>query len=473
MKLFRITVITLVVCLVSVLLPGCASESDSTAPENQTIAVQRGNLTVDITAIGNLALSRTEDLAFEIAGTVEEVLVEEGDTVSEGQMLAKLDTSEWEDELESLENQVAAEERDLLQVENNLAQAERNLDQAQYNLDDAEGDLQFTEARYSVDMVSKSTLDLAEQKVVLAEMAVSIAETGVEVAEKNFEAAEQSLEDAREELNEARETSPAITAPFDGFITTVNVEGGDEVMKGTVAVTLAEPNKFEADIMVGEMDILQVKLGGEAWAQIDAMQGLSLPAKVTHVSPTATIQQGVVNYMVKVEVQSLESMMKERQQAMHEAMPEISSGELPERLKQSIEEGLITQEQAEEMMKQRQQEQEGQQGMPTMLPEDFQLREGLTVTVSIIVDERNDVLLVPNGAIIRQGGQTYVQVVPPDGIIEERIITTGISNWQYTEVTDGLNEGEQVIVPQGTTTTPTASQGGRPGMMLPGMGGLH
>ena len=100
-----------------------------------------------------------------------------------------------------------------------------------------------------------------------------------------------------------------------------------------------------------------------------------------------------------------------------------------------------------------------------MMPEDFQLREGLTVTVSILVDEKTDVLLVPNSAITRREAQSYVQVVPADGAPEERAIQTGISDWQYTEVTSGLSEGEQVVVPQGTTTTTTTQQGQRGGPM--------
>jgi len=176
-----------------------------------------------------------------------------------------------------------------------------------------------------------------------------------------------------------------------------------------------------------------------------------------------------VNYKVKVEVESLEIFLQEQQEQMQQSMPDISSGELPERLQQAIEEGSITQEEAEEMMEQMQQ---AQQGQVPVIPDDFQLREGLTVTVSIIVDEREDVLLVPNSAIIGSGWQTYVQVMSPDGVIEERTITTGISDWQYTEVIDGLSEGEQVVVPQGTTTTTTqAGQGPRGGMMIPGMGG--
>jgi len=109
-----------------------------------------------------------------------------------------------------------------------------------------------------------------------------------------------------------------------------------------------------------------------------------------------------------------------------------------------------------------------------MIPEDFQLREGLTLTVSIIVEERSDVLLVPNAAITSQGGKIYVQVVSADGVTEERSIKIGISDWQFTEVIDGLSEGEQVVVPgAGTATTPTTPQQGGRMPFLPGGGRPH
>ena len=436
-KVFKIT-LTLVLCGVGAfLLISAFKPASAPVSENQVVAVQRGDLTVDITASGNLALSLKEDLAFDIPGrveeiTVEEILVEEGESVEEGQLLAKLDTSEWNDVLTALE-------RDLLQ-------AEISLESAEYALDKAEEE---TTTSIVGDVVIKESADDWE----------------IDIKEMQVELAQAQLEDAKKALEEALEKSPEIIAPFDGFITKVNVEGGDEVLTGTVAVELADPNKFEADILVSEMDILQVKLGGEAWVQVDALQGMSLPAEVTHISPTATIQSGVVNYKVKVAIQSLEAIRQEQR----EARQELSSGELPERLRQAIEEGEITQEEAEELMRQIQQRQVEQQGqVPTMLPENFQLREGLTVTVSIIVAQKSDVLLVPNGAITSQGGQTYVQVLSPDGTIEERSITTGISDWQYTEVTDGLSEGEKVVVLQGTTTpsAPRAPRGPMP--FIPG-----
>jgi len=409
-------------------------------------------------------------------------------------VLAKLDTEEWEDELSTLEDQVTAKERDLLQAKINLQTAEQNLKNsrdnkaakelallnAQINLRDAEHSLGETQDIYTWPEIetakkdvenaeaflqyvldrglpaetrqyAQARLDAAEaildakvnsydtEEVAIAKMQVESAEMALAQAEEDLDEvakdvalkelqltlsqgrlvdAQKALIDAQEGLDDANSKSPLIVAPFAGFITMVNVEGGDEVLTGTVAVQLADPNKFEADILVSEMDILQVKENGEAWVQVDALPGMSLPATVTHVSPTATIQSGVVNYGVTVEVEPLE------------AAAQVS----------------------------------------TMFPEDFQLREGLTVTVSILVDERTDVLLVPNGAVTQKGAQSYVQIVTVSGKTEQRAIQTGISDWQYTEVTSGLSEGEQVLVPQGTAPTTTQKE---PSGMLPGLRKVH
>ena len=380
MRVLNVVLITLALCSISIVSLSCTSKSESAA-QNQVVSVQRGNLAVDITASGNLAFSHEEDLAFEMAGYVAEIIVQEGDSVKQGQVLATLDTSQWETNMMSLQSGVL--------------QAQINLDNAEITLEEAEG-------------LTTSSITGDSVRVITDPYEIKILKLQVELAKLKLAAAQKALDDA---LN----TSPEVTASFDGFIAKVNVSGGDEVYKGRVAVQLADPNKFEADILVSEMDIFQVKVGGAATMQADAFPTLSLPAKVTHISPTATIQSGVVNYKVKVEVQPLEAVTQEGQTSL------------------------------------------GGQG-PTMIPEDFQLREGLTVTVNIHVEQKTDVLLVPNGAVTTKVGKTYVQVMSPEGVIEEREITTGISNWQYTEVTEGLDEGEKVVVSQGTTTTSSTTQ---------------
>jgi len=469
-KLITVMLITAMTCGLAVPMSGCAFRSkESTEVENQVVTVERGDITIDIPAAGNLSYSLKKDLAFDMAGTVEEVLVKVGDSVEEGQVLAKLDASEWEEQLSS-------KELDLIQAEINLKQAEIALDKAEnpYTEDeiekakqavkDAKEQLNWdedlladaiqqgygssSEKVHQLQMqVDTDERNLDDAKDKLYEMLYVRDQDDIEIKGMQVQIAEGRLESAQKAIDEAT-ASPEITAPFDGFITQINIEGGDEVTKGTVAMQIADPTRFEAELLVSETNIFKVKLGGEAQVQLDVMPALSLPASVTYISPTATIQSGVVNYEVTVELESLETIRQQQQQ-------------------QATEEGRTTQGQTEERMGQWQQRAgvEPEQ-TPAIIPEDFQLKEGLTITVSIVVEEKNDVLLVPNRAITYQGIEAYVQVVSPDGTIEPRLIQTGISDSQNTEVTSGLSEGEQVVIPQTTTTTPTTSEQTGPSFMM-------
>jgi len=471
MKLLKIILITLILGGLIVPSISCGSKSNTGAmPENKVVTVQRGNLIIDITASGNLALSRKEDLAFQISGTtqepltVEEVLVEEGDSVREGQVIARLDTTYLEQALKTAERAVKTAEVDLESATDSYRKLTYPYDYRTFTFDvpaaiafngDAQRELseaievmrelglsreQYDWKQYwdVLNNLEKARDDLVKVRENLTRgYGQDVFETGIlpmkdfwtlRAAQLAVDKAQVALDKANDDLDIAKDRleKAVITAPFDGFITKVNVKGGDEVKRGTVAVTLADPTKFEAEVMVSEMDIFQVKLGQTAMVQVDAMPAINLPAKVTHISPTATIEAGVVNYKVKVEIESLKAIIQERQEAR------------------------------------RQQGQGRQQGqVPAIPPEDLQLREGLTVTVSILVKQKNNILLVANAAIARQGTETYVQVLK-DGTTEPRLIKTGISNWQYTEVTDGLSEGEKVLIPQVASSTPTTQQPRRP-----------
>ncbi len=522
-----ITLTFLLLSLVALSFSGCVTKTGA-APQYETATVQRGDLAVDVTAVGNLALSHKEELAFEMAGDVAEVLVEEGDTVEKGQLLAKLDTSAWEDQLAALENSVTTAERNLtakeralparegdaIQAEINRKNAEiavqeitttysvSDFEVAQAEVDDAETNLYETRlklSQYAVgspgyviwngaliqaqlrldtaknnlrSMLSGSDSDelaIKKLQLVIAEGKLAQAQDAVEDARIAIEDARKSLEDVQKALDKARKTSPEVVAPFAGLVTLVNVQGGDEVKKGTIAVVLADPTKFEADVMIGEVDILQVKSGGYATASLDALSGVSLPAKVTHIAPSGTIQQGVVNYKVKVELESPQ-LVAQQPPATGQSIP---ADNLTSRSRQGLAGGNFTREQIDQMRQQRQQAMMGgsatgqQQQLPATLPQGFQLREGLTVTVSIRVDERNGVLLVPNQTITRRSQETYVQVLK-DGVLEQRAVKTGISNWQYTEVTTGLGEGEQVAIIKTTATTATTSSSRGGLSLMPG-----
>jgi len=491
MRILKLVLIALILCII-VIPPISCSEKTETIPGSQLVTVQRGDLTVDITASGNLDYSDYKDLAFQISGastqqplTVAEVNVQAGDSVAEGQVLVKADTVYLEQAITTAERAAKTSEIALEKAKDSwrsitypytvrtftidvpaaisfTSDAQRKLDEAveimqkvvlqheqadwgQYgvvlgNIEQALDNL--TQAKANLKRWSGPDVFGTPEGTQLNSDNTSVSYTQgivpmasywtLRSAQQSMDAAQVALDTANDNLNQARDNlkKSVIVAPFAGFVTIVNVKGGDTVQRGVVAVRLVDPNKFEAAVMVSEMDIFQVKVGGDATVQIDAMPAVVLPAKVTFISPTATITSGVVNYQVKVEVQPLETVMR------------------------------------------------GQQGqMPTMLPEGFQLREGLTATVNIIVQQKTNVLLVPNGAITSQGEKTYVQVMSAGGVAEKREITTGISNWQYTEVTKGLGEGERVVVPEGTTTTTSTTsttqqqRGPSGGMMIPGVGG--
>ncbi len=416
MRVLKIMLLVFVVCLVGAVSLSCKAKV-AQVPENQTATVQRGDLTIDITGTGNLVFSHKEDIAFEMAGTVEEVSVKVGDTVETGEVLAKLDTSQWEDQLTTLQNQLTAAQRQVVAKQ-------RALLQTQINLKNAETAVQKAEMFTTTDPT-----DLAIKRLQL-----QIAQGGLEDAQTAIDDANEAVVKAQKALDEAKALKPTITAPFTGLITMVNVSGGSEVKKGTVAVTLADPTKFEAQVLVSQTDIFQVKIGGDASVQVDAMPTLSLPAKVTYISPTATIQQGVVNYKVTVELQSLQPVL--RSQSGQSQRPQLGASS---------------------------------QTLPA-LTQATQLKEGLSVTISIIIAQRSNVLLVSNRAISRSGKETLVKVLE-NGVAQSRSIKTGLSNGQYSEVTEGLSEGEKVVIPQTTTSTSTTSTQGGGIPFIPGMGG--
>jgi len=433
---------------------GCSEDDDGqTGDETSNYTVARGDLVVDVSASGNLAFSTEEELAFEMAGTVQDIFVSEGESVTEGMVVATLDTTDWEKQLRSYTL--------------SLLSAKISLRQAESALEDAK-----TSARTSItgDVVVQDCCD----------------DDQIELNEMQVEQAVLRLEDAQTSLDEHLALSPQVVAPFDGFVTQVNVDGGDEVMKGTVAMTVTDPNQFEVDILVSENDIAQIAAGMRAEVTVDVLS-ITLPAEVTYIAPTATISSGVVNYQVTIEVATLEEYAAELQeqmssvrQQMETSREETASGEMPEQLRQAIEAGDITEEEAAALMERMQSGAGSQVGTGTIqtpsaasILEDIALRDGLSVTVTLIVADKTDVLLVPNAAISTVGGRAFVTVIAADGAGEQRQVTAGVSNWQFTEITDGLAEGEIIEVNGAVIDTSSFTQGGRPGgvVMVPGMGG--
>ncbi len=394
-----------------------------------------------------------------------------------------LSTTTWEDYMLTLQE---AEER--------LTAAQTNYDNILSGYDAAEiaiKKIQVQIAKNNLD-AAKKAVDAAKQAVEDASNDVTLKQMSLQLSQSSLEDAQKALEEEQQNLLEAQEMtqemSPEIKAPFSGFIIKINVAVGDEIKNGAVVVTIVDPSKFEADILVSEMDISQVNIGSVATVTPDAMSELTYSARVTHIAPTATIQSGVVNYNVTVELDDTEPM---NQSQTTTGLPQTGGFTPSDNI--TLPEGFTPPEgfqrpenftppegtEFPDMSGEGFTPPEGvelpdvssssvQSQNPSVASVNFELREGLTVTVSIIMASRTNVLIVPNGAVITEGSKSYVEVVSVSGTTEKREVKTGISDWQYTEITEGLSEGEQVIVSQTTSSSTSSSERPDSGMFFMG-----
>ena len=164
------------------------------------------------------------------------------------------------------------------------------------------------------------------------------------------------------------------------------------------------PIQFEANVLVTERDVTSVVIGGDANVSFDALPGLTFPAKITLIAPLATIQQGVVNYKVTVELTSTKPVTAAGSSAA--STPPIN------------------------------------------------LKDGFAAVVNIPVQKKDNILIVPSSAISHQG-QNYVVQVETGTTVETRIVKIGITDFQNTEIIEGLNQGDKVVLPVIPTAAPT------------------
>jgi len=425
-KIHKASAAVMLLMVSCVILAGCASKAESAA-ETQTAKVQRGNININIAAGGNLQTSNEANLTFYSSGTVQEVMVKIGDTVEEGAALAMLDTAP---------------------LESSLAQAQISVKSAQLNLE---------RAREPQSNSSGTQLLTAPDPL------------DIEIKELQLKNAKDNLSEAEKKLRNA-----TITAPFAGLVTEVNVVPGDQVSETTVAVRIIDPASFESEVLVNEMEIYQLNIGTPATVKVAAVPTITFPAKVVLISETPTIQSNVVNYKVTVKMDPLETAAG-NQEPIAAGTAVVNTAQLPG---PSGEEAQAASGQTAAAIGQRQQQWRQQMQAPAALPRGIRLKEGLTVTINIGVENRTSVLLVPNKAITSRGGKYYAQVVSSSGVTEERAIQLGVSDGQNTEVISGLSEGDQVAIAGSTATQPSTSttqqqrqQGGQ--ILIPGAGGVR
>ncbi len=373
------------ICLLSSFFTSCAGGGNDT----QAVAdVIRGDLIVSVDASGNLEMPHKANLSFGTTGVVEEIRVDEGEEVSEGKILARLDAPSLEANVRMRQAEYEMAELALMEtifphytyryssdqpgVWLALQEAQDNLEQAQTLLSEGKNE----EAQALLDMV-KENLDEAERKSQSRVWALPLS---VKLAELQLDQAEAALDVAKADLGKA-----TITALFDGVVADITINEGQQLSTMTYAdpaIILIDPSETVMNGVIDEIDVSKVKLGQEANIILDALPDKELRGNVSFVSNAGTVEAGVVFYKTTI----------------------------------------------------------------TLENPDKELRDGMSATAEIIVDRRDNALLVPNRAIRGSWDNPWVEVIT-DSETEQREISLGISDGIDTEVLSGLEEGEKVVLP--------------------------
>ncbi|MDY0351703.1 MAG: efflux RND transporter periplasmic adaptor subunit [Desulfobulbaceae bacterium] len=248
-----------------------------TAVEYRTVKAQRGDLTVTVTATGNLKATNQVDVGTEVSGTVESVAVDYNDVVKAGQVLARLDTT-------LLEAQVSQSRAAVESARANLRQAEAEVMEARLEL------IRFTRVRElsGGKIPSQQDFDQAETALKRALANEAMAEANIAQAEAKLRLDQTNLEKA------------IILSPIDGVVLARTVEPGQTVaasLQAPVLFTLAEDlTKMELHVDVDEADVGQVRDGQQATFTVDAYPNRTYPAHIIQVRFGSQTTDGVVTY---------------------------------------------------------------------------------------------------------------------------------------------------------------------------------
>ncbi|CAN5327646.1 efflux RND transporter periplasmic adaptor subunit [soil metagenome] len=255
--------IGLILLILILLVARCFSGGD--APNYATQTVRRGDLTVTVSATGNLKPINQVDVGSEQSGIMTHVFVDVNDRVTKGQILAELDPSRLQDTVNQSRSQVAA-------ARAGVAQAQAQAALARATLARQENVFKLSGGR----VPAKTELDSARASYEQAVATVQSAQAQVQVSAAQLSSAATNLSKAK------------IVSPVTGVVLSRSIEPGQTVaasFNAPVLFTIAEDLKqMEVQVSVDEADVGQVADGQPATFTVDAFPGQNFPARISRVN---------------------------------------------------------------------------------------------------------------------------------------------------------------------------------------------
>jgi len=249
-------------------------------------------------------------------------------------------------------------------------------------------DLEAKVAQHEYNKINYERESRLLEKEFTTRDSVEKAKRELDVGMAQVELAKAKAKEVTEKLK-ALEVSLSYTkiyAPISGFVSQVTTQEGETVVAGLSAVnliTVIDATKLEMWIYVDETDVGRVKPGMKVEYWVDAYRDKRFSGTVSLIYPQPEIKENIVYYLAILKIDPKDTTF---------------------------------------------------------------LKPEMTTHVRIIIDEKTDVIVVPNGAIRFEEGKNVVYVRSKDKA-ERRAVTTGIRDDRFTEIISGVSEGERVIIP--------------------------
>jgi len=354
--------------------------------------VEKGDLAKSVVATGKVTPITKVEVKSKASGIVKKLLVDYGDRVKQGQLLAQLDKVE-------IEAQVAQSQASLEAAQANLASSQADFERSKV---DAEGpDVPPLKRAYDRatgmakdGVVSQSALDDAEKNYTMAVNKQNVAKAQVTVLKAKIAQAQAQVAQDQANLKQLDEqlSYTDIVSPIDGIVLSRDVEMGDAVSSilvlgssATLVMTLGDTSEVYVKGKVDESDIGKVYLGQRARIKVESFKDKTFDGKVTKISPMGVEKDNVTTFEVRVSIQN-------------------PGGEL---------------------------------------------KAEMTANAAVILEEHKNVLQIPEGAILYdKDKKASVEIPDPKGKEgkDKVAVNIGISNGAKTEVLSGLKEGDQVVL---------------------------
>jgi HlyD family secretion protein len=242
--------------------------------------VTRGDIVDTVGATGTLQAVTTVQVGSQVSGTISELRVDFNSLVKKGQVLARLDPSLFQTQIE--------------QAKANLVRSQADLERQKVALDDANQKLTRARELSARQLLAKSDLDAAE-------IAAKSAEAQLKSSEAQITQAQASLNQ-----NEVNIEHTVIEAPIDGLVISRNVDVGQTVASSLQAPTLfvlaADLTKMQVVANLDESDVGRIRPGQAVTFRVDAYPAETFRGTVSQVRLNPIVQQNVVTYATVINV---------------------------------------------------------------------------------------------------------------------------------------------------------------------------